>query len=49
MDAKERSQKFRLYYPELTEHFLKAGHCPHDEVPNQVNPLLRDWVLSISQ
>ncbi|BCL35566.1 alpha/beta fold hydrolase [Nostoc sp. MS1] len=49
MNAKERSQKFRLYYPELTEHFLQAGHCPHDEVPNQVNPLLRDWVLSISQ
>ncbi|BAT56400.1 Alpha/beta hydrolase fold protein [Nostoc sp. NIES-3756] len=49
MDAKERSQKFRLYYPELTEHFLKAGHCPHDEVPNQVNPLLREWVLSIAQ
>ncbi|MBD2502697.1 alpha/beta fold hydrolase [Anabaena azotica] len=49
MNAKERSQKFRLYYPELTEHFLRAGHCPHDEVPDQVNPLLRDWVLSISQ
>ncbi|AFY46532.1 putative hydrolase or acyltransferase of alpha/beta superfamily [Nostoc sp. PCC 7524] len=48
MNARERSQKFRLYYPELTEHFLMAGHCPHDEVPNQVNPLLRDWVLSIS-
>ncbi|MBD2343668.1 alpha/beta fold hydrolase [Anabaena subtropica] len=49
MNAKERSQKFRLYYPELTEHFLTAGHCPHDEVPNQVNPLLREWVLSIAQ
>ncbi|HEY9803784.1 MAG TPA: alpha/beta fold hydrolase [Leptolyngbyaceae cyanobacterium] len=49
MNAKERSQKFRLYYPELTEHFLRAGHCPHDEVPDQVNPLLQDWVLSISQ
>ncbi|MGH1395629.1 MAG: alpha/beta fold hydrolase [Trichormus sp.] len=47
MNARERSQKFRLYYPELTEYFLKAGHCPHDEVPNQVNPLLRDWALSI--
>jgi pimeloyl-ACP methyl ester carboxylesterase len=47
MNARERSQKFRQYYPELTEHFLVAGHCPHDEVPEQVNPLLRDWVLSI--
>jgi pimeloyl-ACP methyl ester carboxylesterase len=49
MNARERSQKFRQYYPELTEHFLTAGHCPHDEVPDKVNPLLRDWVLSISQ
>jgi len=49
MNARERSQKFRQYYPELTEHFLMAGHCPHDEVPDRVNPLLRDWVLSIAQ
>ncbi|NDJ25391.1 alpha/beta fold hydrolase [Nostoc sp. B(2019)] len=49
MNARERSHKFRQYYPELTEHFLTAGHCPHDEVPDRVNPLLRDWVLSIAQ
>ncbi len=49
MNARERSQKFRQYYPELTEYFLTAGHCPHDEVPDRVNPLLRDWVLSIAQ
>ncbi|MEH2070582.1 MAG: alpha/beta fold hydrolase [Nostoc sp.] len=47
MNARERSQKFRQYYPQLTEHFLMAGHCPHDEVPDRVNQLLRDWVLSI--
>jgi pimeloyl-ACP methyl ester carboxylesterase len=47
MNARERSQKFRQYYPELTEHFLTAGHCPHDEVPNRINQLLGDWVLSI--
>ncbi len=45
VNARERSKKFRQYYPELTEHFLNAGHCPHDEVPNQVNSFLRDWVL----
>ena len=48
MNAKERSVKFRQYYPQLTEYYLKAGHCPHDEVPSQLNPLLRDWVLSIN-
>ncbi|MBW4651147.1 MAG: alpha/beta fold hydrolase [Kastovskya adunca ATA6-11-RM4] len=45
MNAKERGAKFRQYYPQLTEHYLQAGHCPHDEVPEQVNAALREWVL----
>jgi pimeloyl-ACP methyl ester carboxylesterase len=48
MNARERSQKFRQYYPELTEHFLTAGHCPHDEIPDRVNQLLGDWALCIT-
>ncbi|NHC34821.1 alpha/beta fold hydrolase [Scytonema millei] len=47
MNARGRSPKFRQYYPQLQEYFLKAGHCPHDEVPEQVNSLLKDWILSI--
>lgn len=47
MNARERSPKFHQYYPEVTEYFLRAGHCPHDEVPEQVNSLLRSWVLSL--
>lgn len=49
MKARERSQKFQQYYPQLTEYFINAGHCPHDEAPDKVNHLLRDWVLSIYQ
>lgn len=49
MNAKQRGAKFRQYYPQLTEHYLRAGHCPHDEVPEQVNQILRDWVLSIAE
>ncbi|MDM3850364.1 MAG: alpha/beta fold hydrolase [Aphanizomenon gracile PMC627.10] len=48
MKARERSQKFHEYYPQLTEYFLIAGHCPHDEIPEQVNSHLRDWVISLS-
>lgn len=48
MKARSRSPKFRQFYPQLTEYFLQAGHCPHDEVPEQVNELLSSWVLSIS-
>lgn len=47
INAKERGAKFREYYPQLTEHYLRAGHCPHDEVPDRVNELIRSWVLSL--
>ncbi|MGK7928162.1 MAG: alpha/beta fold hydrolase [Spirulina sp.] len=46
MKVRDRAPKFRQYYPSLTEHFLQAGHCPHDEVPEQVNQLIRDWILT---
>ncbi|WP_204150551.1 alpha/beta fold hydrolase [Leptolyngbya sp. CCY15150] len=48
MNTRERSAKFKQYYPHLTEHYLQAGHCPHDEVPEQVNALLKDWVLALA-
>lgn len=43
--ARERGNQFRLHYPQLTEYYLQAGHCPHDEVPDQVNTLVQDWIL----
>lgn len=46
MKVEERAPKFRQYYPNLTEHYLTAGHCPHDEIPDQVNQLIRSWVIA---
>jgi pimeloyl-ACP methyl ester carboxylesterase len=46
INARERGAKFRQFHPQLTEYYLKAGHCPHDEVPDQVNELLRSWILN---
>lgn len=45
MNSADRSAKFRQHYPQLTEHFIKAGHCPHDEVPEQINELIRRWMV----
>ncbi|HEY9696582.1 MAG TPA: alpha/beta fold hydrolase [Trichocoleus sp.] len=45
MNSRDRGARFRQHYPSLTEYYLQAGHCPHDEVPDQVNALIRDWVL----
>ncbi|MEM8778349.1 MAG: alpha/beta fold hydrolase [Cyanobacteria bacterium P01_G01_bin.49] len=47
MNTQQRGEKYRKYYPSLTEYYLEAGHCPHDEIPDQVNRLIEDWVLSI--
>lgn len=44
MDTKARSSKFHQYYSQITEHFLNAGHCPHDEIPEQVNAKIKQWV-----
>ncbi|MGL5034832.1 MAG: alpha/beta fold hydrolase [Microcystaceae cyanobacterium] len=45
MGVEERAIKFRQYYPQLTEHHLDSGHCPHDDTPELVNNLIRDWML----
>lgn len=47
--ARDKGVQFRQYYPQLTEHYLQAGHCPHDEVPEQVNDLIANWVLTIDR
>lgn len=47
MNAKTKGAQFKQYYPQLTEKLVKAGHCPHDEVPEQVNELISSWVLSL--
>lgn len=47
MKCRDRAAQFRQHYPQLTETFLAAGHCPHDEAPEQVNQLIRQWMHSL--
>ncbi|MEO1672223.1 MAG: alpha/beta fold hydrolase [Cyanobacteria bacterium J06631_2] len=49
INAREKGVQFRQYYPLVTEHYLQAGHCPHDEVPDEVNALITDWVLTFDK
>jgi pimeloyl-ACP methyl ester carboxylesterase len=45
MNAVGRRASFQRHAPErTTEVVLDAGHCPHDEVPDQVNAALLDWL-----
>ncbi|TVQ46641.1 MAG: alpha/beta fold hydrolase [Gloeocapsa sp. DLM2.Bin57] len=47
MDSRSRGAKFRQYYPDLTEYYLEAGHCPHDEIHQEINQIMRSWVISL--
>ena len=45
INAPGRRATFQRHAPEATtEVVLEAGHCPHDEVPDQVNTALLDWI-----
>jgi pimeloyl-ACP methyl ester carboxylesterase len=45
INARQRGAKFREYYPQLEEHYFNAGHCPHDEIPSQIDSKISQWML----
>ena len=48
INAAGRRASFQRHAPENTQEVvLEAGHCPHDEVPDQVNKALLDWLGSL--
>ncbi|MFM7549918.1 MAG: alpha/beta fold hydrolase [Cyanobacteriota bacterium] len=45
VNAAGRRAAFQCHAPAATtEVVLEAGHCPHDEVPDQVNAALLEWL-----
>ena len=50
MNATGRRASFQRHVngTTTTEVVLEAGHCPHDEVPEQVNAALLDWLATLS-
>tara|TARA_B100002051_G_scaffold273822_1_gene313455 strand:+ start:3268 stop:4146 length:879 start_codon:yes stop_codon:yes gene_type:complete len=48
INAQGRRATFQRHAPvATTEVVLEAGHCPHDEVPEQVNTALLDWLAQL--
>ena len=49
INAAGRRASFQRHAPAATtEVVLEAGHCPHDEVPEQVNRAMLDWLQGLS-
>ena len=45
MNPTRKRESFLRHVPSDTkEVLLDAGHCPHDEVPEQVNAALLEWL-----
>lgn len=48
INAAGRRASFQRHAPAATtEVVLEAGHCPHDEVPDQVNAALLEWLATL--
>jgi pimeloyl-ACP methyl ester carboxylesterase len=48
INAAGRRGAFQRHAPERTsEVVLEAGHCPHDEVPDQANRAILEWLASL--
>jgi pimeloyl-ACP methyl ester carboxylesterase len=45
--AQERAQLFKRLRPGITVRELDAGHCPHDEVPEQVAEAILQWLPNV--
>ncbi len=48
MNTPKKRNLYKKYTPEnTTEVILDAGHCPHDEIPEQVNNHIINWLNSL--
>ncbi len=48
MNTPKKRKTYEKFTPENTkEIILDAGHCPHDEIPEQVNNHIIDWISSL--
>jgi pimeloyl-ACP methyl ester carboxylesterase len=43
-----RNEKYLAGFPGLRSAFVNAGHCPHDDVPEIVNGLIREWAIGLA-
>ncbi|PWA48557.1 DNA photolyase [Artemisia annua] len=45
-DSKTKVNVVKKHFNEIVIKELDAGHCPHDEVPEEVNSIIREWVIN---
>ncbi|KAL7146506.1 hypothetical protein ABFS83_06G045300 [Erythranthe nasuta] len=46
-DSKSMLAMFREHCRGAAIKEINAGHCPHDELPNEVNSIIKEWVVTL--
>ncbi|XP_076957579.1 uncharacterized protein LOC143633116 [Bidens hawaiensis] len=46
-DSKTKVSVVKEHFKDIVIKELDAGHCPHDEVPEEVNSIIQEWVVKI--
>ncbi|CAI9295742.1 unnamed protein product [Lactuca saligna] len=46
-DSKTKVNLVKKHFKEIEIKELDAGHCPHDEVPEEVNSIIQEWVVNV--
>uniref|UniRef100_A0A1J3JTQ8 Pheophytinase, chloroplastic n=1 Tax=Noccaea caerulescens TaxID=107243 RepID=A0A1J3JTQ8_NOCCA len=48
-DPQKKVDLLKELSPAMVIKKVNAGHCPHDEIPEEVNPIICEWILKVDQ
>ncbi|XP_059666983.1 uncharacterized protein LOC132312581 isoform X2 [Cornus florida] len=48
-DSKSKLAMLREHFKGIVIRELDAGHCPHDERPEEVNSIIQEWVVTVEK
>ncbi|KAG8381484.1 hypothetical protein BUALT_Bualt06G0126600 [Buddleja alternifolia] len=48
-DSNKLLSMFREHCRGIAIKEIDAGHCPHDELPNEVNSIIKEWVVTVEK
>ncbi|CAD5329005.1 putative alpha/beta hydrolase-1, DNA photolyase, rossmann-like alpha/beta/alpha sandwich [Arabidopsis thaliana] len=47
-DPQKKVALLKELCPAMVIKKVKAGHCPHDEIPEEVNPIICEWIVKVT-
>jgi hypothetical protein len=47
-DPQKKVALLKELCPAMVIKKVKAGHCPHDEISEEVNPIICEWIVKVT-